>query len=331
MKHTLLLCCAFFASISLQCSEQEKQLELIKKIDYKKIEKTLSDDYFTYAREELENYKNTEYTPQKMGHVSNMNRVITGNQYASLPYNEIRDEQGNSFIRVAVAKMDQPIVDYFVLRLGTHCITPEDFDYCLNLCAEKLNPKNNITATEKSTAYNILKILSAKQGSSYYTFLLNQKSSRESLLNKLIRLQLKHKKHQSPVTIEQEFIEQHLTAGKDDQSPILLPDLYQTIANKKGNTLSHIMVQLQNPTELCELINKNYASPATNKAGETVLDLALHHFQTFTQDPSSFDLHPEAAAQARCCLFMLLRYIKSKQNDQLSNEYICCDKHVITI
>lgn len=331
MKYILLLCCTFFANNSLYSSEQEKQLDLIKKIDYKKIEKTLLDDYLAYAHKKLEDYQTTDYTPKKMWDIGRMNQLMTGNQYGSFPYNAIRDEQNNNFIKTAVKKMDLAIVDWHVLRSGAHCIPQEDLNYCLDICTETLNPKNNIPTTEQNTAYNILKILATKQGDSHSLFTLRLKSCREQLVKQLILLQLKQKKRQSPVFIEQEFIEQQLTSGKNDQSPIVLTDMYQTVANKKGNTLSHIVVQLQNPTELCELINKNYISPAPNKAGKTILDLALHHFQTFTQDPSSFDLYPEAATQARCCLFMLLKYIKSKQNGYVSSLYDCCDKHIITI
>lgn len=327
MKKLSLLCYALFTSIALQCSEQAKQLELIKKIDYKKIETQLQNDYITYLGKQLEVYKTTDFTPQQMCNVCNMSTFMTGTWH--FPYNAVRDEQGNSFIRVAVQKMDLPCVDWFITKHRMHCITREDFDFCVNACATAL-AKND--EAKKNIAYEILKIITKKQGANnYYIFDLNNKNSRENLIKQLILLQIRQKKNKSTFVIEQELMKEYIAYGADDKSPIVLADLYQTVTNKKGNTLSHIIVNLQNADELCQCINNNYVSPAKNKADKTILDLALHHFQTFTQDPSLFDIHPDKVAQARCCLFMLLRYIKAKQTGTLAAEYTCCDKHIITI
>lgn len=332
MKTIAFVCYTLFITVMLHCSEQQKQSDLIKQIDYKKIEQTLSDNYIAYARKHLEEYKTIDYTPQKMGDIAHMNTFITGQQYGCFPYNAIRDEQGNNFIRIAVKKVDLAVVDWHVLKKGAHYITREDFDYCVASCVEHLNPKKTEECLDtKKNAYAILKILATKQGKTFSILTLRQTSCRENLIKQLILLQMKHAKHKSDCIIEQDLITQCLTHGDNDQSPILLTDMYQTIANKKSNTLSHIIVELQNADELCQLINKNYISSLPNRFGKTIVDIALHHFQMFTQDPSNFDLHPEQAQRARCCLFMLLRYIKSVQNGALTNDYICCDKHVITV
>lgn len=332
MKHITLLYCALFTGTILYGSEQQKQLELIKQIDCTKIAKTLNDNYIAYARKHLEKYKTTNYTVQEMCNIGRKNQFMTGEQYGGFPYNAIRDEQGNSFIRIAVNKMDLTIVDWHVLKQGAHCITQEDFNYCSNLCFEKLNPKKTEEhISEKATAYTILKILATKQGDTYTIWTLRPKLCRENFVKQLILLQIKQKRYKSDFIIEDEFIAQHLTGCKDDQSPILLTDMYQTVANKKGNTLSHIVVELQAADELCTLINKNYVSAAPNKIGKTIDQLALHHFQMFTQDTSNFDLYPENGKNARCCLFMLLKYIISKQNGSLTPDYTCCDKHAINI
>src|ERR1700751_4501566 len=109
MKTIAFVCCTLFTNIMLHCSEQQKQLDLIKQIDYKKIEQTLSDNYCAYARKHLEEYKTTDYTPQKMFEISHMNQFMTGQRHATFPYNAIRDEQDNSLIRIAVKKIDLPV------------------------------------------------------------------------------------------------------------------------------------------------------------------------------------------------------------------------------
>src|SRR6266404_9872726 len=106
MKNLSLFCCVLFTGITLYSGEQAKQLELIKSIDCKRIETTLYDDYKSYLQKQLENYKTTDYTPETMRNLRTMSSFMTGCQYGNFPYNVIRDEQGNSFIRIAVKKMD---------------------------------------------------------------------------------------------------------------------------------------------------------------------------------------------------------------------------------
>lgn len=330
MKNKALLYCILFTNIALFCSEQKNELDLIKQIDYKKIEQTLHENYITYACKCLEEYKTTDYTPEKMWEIGRKQKFMTGAKYPSLPYNAIRDKDGNNFIRIAVNKMDLPIVDWHVLKQGAHCITRKDFDYCIGQCVLQLKTMVSEDLQKKNTAYNILKILGTKQGNRASIFVLNEKPCREHFIKQLILLQIKHKKYYTEFpSIEEEFIQQYTTAGDKDSSPIILKDMYQQIVNNDGNTLSHLLVNLQNADELYDLIKKHYVSPTPNKAGKTILDLALHHFQMFTQDPSNFDTYPEKVKQSRCCLFMLLKYIKL-QNGINDSNYTCCDKHVIT-
>jgi hypothetical protein len=330
MKNKVLLLYAIFTNIALHGSEQQNQLNYINQINCRKIEQTLSDNYITYARKCLEEYKTANYTPQNMSNIISMGHYITGHSY--FPYNCIRDENGDSFIRIAVNKLDLPMIDWQITKYGCHCITQEDFNYCIKQCINQMHPnKTAKNADEKNIAYNILKILIAKQGkNSFYICDLKTKQYREHLIKQLVLLQIKHTKYQSMCPIDKELLEEYTTIDDNDQSPILLKDMYQNITNKKGNTLSHVTVESQNADELYQLMNKNYVSFAPNKAGKTIVDLALDHFQMFTQDVSNVTTLPEKAKLARCCLFMLLQYIKKTDSKALNNEHKCCDKHVIT-
>lgn len=329
MKNKILLFYAIFTSITLHCCEQQNQLNYINQINCRKIEQTLSDNYITYARKCLEEYKITDYTPQKMSDIISMGHYITGHSY--FPYNCIRDENGDSFIRIAVNKLDLPMINWQITQYGCHCITQEDFNYCIKQCINQIHPNKTARNTdEKNIAYDILKILIAKNGKcSFYIYDLHTKQYREDLIKQLILLQIKHTKYQSMCPINKELLEEYTSINGDDQSLILLKDMYQNITNKKGNTLSHVTVESQNADELYQLINKNYVSFAPNKAGKTIVDLALDHFQMFTQDVSHVNMLPEKATRARCCLFMLLQYIKKMESKALQNEHKCCDKHVI--
>ncbi len=334
MKRTQLFSCLLFTAITTHCMEDKPQKQELanpwKAIDCQVIEKSLTDDYHNYLKNRLEEYKKVDFTPENMIHLISTGIFITGDKYIGLPYNVIRDENNDTFHNIAVKQQNLPVINYCVKGHGFHCITRDDFDLCLATCVKHLHPEKT-DATEKTTAYEIIKTLCTKQGPNASIFTLREKSCRENLIKQLILLQIKHKKYKSDFVIEDELIAQHLTSGENDQSPIVLTDMYQTVANKKGNTLSHIVVELQNPDELHQLITKNYISPAINKTNDTVLDIALWHFQDFTHNISSLDAHKPQADQSRCCLFMLLSYIKSKQNGILDKSQQCCDKHPIAL
>jgi hypothetical protein len=326
MKNNMqLFSCLFFTVMATRCMEENNPW---KKIDCNAIEQSLNNDYHNYLKNRLEEYKKADFTPQDIAHLASTGIFITGNYYIGLPHENIKDEHGNNLMKIATQKQDLPIIEFLVKARGAHCISRNDFDACIATCTKPLHPYHHTIAQQK-TAYEIIKTLSYKQGPNASIFTLREKSCRENLIKQLILLQIKHKKYGSNFVFEDELITQHLTSGENDQSPILLPDMYQTVANKKGNTLSHIIVELQKSDELYELINKNYVSPATNKENQNVLDIALQHFQQFTKTPSLPD-QEEEKGRARCCLFMLLTYIKSKQADALVN-YKCCDKHVIIL
>lgn len=333
MKNMQFFSCLLFIAMTMHCMEPENSLW--KKIDCNAIENSLNTDYNNYLKNRLEEYKKTDFTPQNVSCLTKVGTLITGNPLVDFPYYDIRDEQGNTFIKVAVKKMDLPFVDWHVTKQGAHCITRDDFNACIATCMQYLKPSKTPTETDettKNTTHEILKILTIKQGDQASIFTLRDKPCRENLIKQLILLQLKHKKRNTTFTIEDTLFTQHLTSGEDDKSPIILSDLYQTVTDKKGNTLSHIIVDLHNADELYELIKKNYVSPAANKSCKTVLDIALNHFQSFIQDPGMTfgDIYPEKINQARCCVFMLLTYIKLKQTGKLPNHQ-CCNKHVITL
>ncbi len=335
MKHIQLFSCLLFTAIATHCMENQQNNQQAapenpwKAINCQAIEKNLNDDYDSYLKQRLEDYKTNDFTQQTMTDLQTMGNFITGKQNIGLPYNHIRDKQGDSFITIAVKKRDVPIVNWHTTIIRRNYISQKDFNTCIATCMQYLSPKET-DKTKRDTTYTILKRLTLKHG--HYTIvpLLRNKSDRKNLIKQLITLQIKHKRHSSNFVIEDELITQHLTSGENDQSPIAIADIYQMIANKKGNTLSHLVVTSQDPDELWKLITKEYVSPFPNKEEKTVLNLAHAYFQSFSKDAASFDIYREESQHARCCLFMLLNYIKSKQNNQeLATFTPCCDKHTV--
>jgi hypothetical protein len=327
MKNMQLLSCLFFATIATHC--MESSTNPWKKIDCNAVEKSLNNDYHNYLKNRLEAYKTTDFTQQDMSNLQTMGNFITGKPDTHLLYNHIRDEQGDSFITIAVKKPDLPIVNWCTAVGKARRISHEDFNTCITTCMRYLSPKETNDSKRKNT-YDILKRLTLKRAHIAIIPALQSKINRENLIKQLILLQLKHTKHNSNFVIEDELITQHLTSGENDQSPIKLTDIYQQVTDKKGNTLSHIIVNNQNPDELWELITKEYVSPLENKDQKTIVALALTHFQSFSQDATLFDVYPDQSKRAHCCLFMLLKYVKAKQTGkELSSFPSCCDKHIV--
>ena len=60
----------------------------------------------------------------------------------------------------------------------------------------------------------------------------------------------------------------------------------------------------------------------------TVADLALNKFHTYIQQGLlDVDGYQHDVSRARCCLFMLLRYIEAKQSGVLSDKFKCCNNN----
>lgn len=319
MKKILLIPYILFTITTLQ----GMNLDLIKSIDYKSIEESLKNDYQEHLKSFLEEYKQTDCTPENIDNILTMSSSMTGHK--NLDYiHFVKDDQQNTFLKIAIQKTDLPTVRWLIEQGNTKYHTNQNhYDY-VNLCVKQLSPETD--KAKKDTAYNILKTVVEP-----YKTLSMDKEWRKYFIKEMVSLQLQHKKYRTNFIIEESLLTPFLTQGiEKTQIDINLENIYQRVTDEDGNTLTHIIVNLPDADELCQLIHKNYVSPLKNKEHLDALALAIKNFRVFSQDTSLFDRKPIDSMHARCCYFLLLAYITRKRNENPADCF-CCDKHAITI
>jgi len=294
-------------------------------IDCSVAAKTLETDGNNYLKNRLEEYKKADFAPKDMEHINSMCLQIT-EKPNPLVYNghNIHDDQKNGFLHIAVRKADLAIVSWFLDNKCWSNFANTEGKEPLDLCIDQLLP--HADEKNKKVAYDILDTLMIG-----YEKANLQISYRKKFLTKLIRLELEHKKNGSLFTLKNSWIKQLLAPkdfnrfrGPTKYTHINLPTMYQTVTDEQKNSYAHILVKRGFLSdELYDCIQKGYISFAKNSAGNNPLDIALDSFQYCSQHSNLDSL----VSSTRCCLFMLLNYVKKQQG--ITDYQQCCDKHII--
>jgi hypothetical protein len=347
MKNMQLFSCLLFATIATHCMESDFAKAFILSpaegagkpqnpwdaIDCEKIQQALNDDYSHYCKNQLIEYKKTPFTPQHMQHITSMSTMYTGNDHCLRNLYGVKDEEENHFPHIAIQKFDLPVLTWLVQNFMYYPKNKHKKGF-LETCIDHLSC--NLDAEKKQIAYDMLNAIIQNYGNRLAL------SIRQPTVEKLIRLQIEHRKHLKIDILDHISITPLLTQ-QDEKQPIDLSTLYQQVADAEGNTFSHNIVNASDIDELYQLIQNNRVSPAPNKAGKTVVDLALANFQSYVKHLSRFpnesneldDLFDsvvwgDTPKRSRCCLFMLLNYIQSKRTHTMLVSFSpCCDKHTV--
>lgn len=326
MKYIHLFSCALIAHLTLHSMEQDKQISPWQAINCAKVRETLKTDYRNYVQSRLLDYKKTTLTSKDMDHIRDLGVTYTGSSteyYSHVFY--VRDEDENDFTKIAVQKFDLPMVQWLVAQCYITYPLNKEKKGCIELCIDHLSPANQskINDEQKKSVYEMLDILT-KTYEDELSF-----NSRKSIVEALITLRINFEnsyKYADLPLLKNEFFTRFTT--KKNKDPLDLNALYQTVtATPDLHTLSHMMAKHRDANQLYELIKNDYVSPIKNKDGKTVLDVALYKFQKYIKNLNAKKIEVD---NARCCLFMLLKYIKSKQAGALTNDVDCCSKHPIT-
>src|SRR5580658_10601506 len=104
MKYMSILSITLLTSIMLHASKENKQLDFWCKDIYKKVRTTLDNDYETYVKNRLAEYKKTDFTQEDMDTIKKMATTFTGNSNMFRPslYIKGTDDQNNNFIHIAI-------------------------------------------------------------------------------------------------------------------------------------------------------------------------------------------------------------------------------------
>jgi hypothetical protein len=106
--------------------------------------------------------------------------------------------------------------------------------------------------------------------------------------------------------------------------------------DENGNTITHLLVNHKKADDLYTCLNKGLLSLEKNNEGQTPLEIALTNFCTYFESEEFQDtthLSNIDRKDAKCCYYILINYIKSKQTwyEWWIYNYKpqkCCDIHV---
>lgn len=329
MKSIQLLSYLLFTSLTLHGMEQNNQTtphnkhhEFWENINYKKMEKNLENDYKYYLVNRLKEYNKVDFTIQDIKHLYDMHTIMTANKNPAILsnylQNDVFDDKKNSFLHSAIQKKDLVVLKWLIEDIQCAPYLPNsDGKEPIDLCIDQLMP--DAQESNKQTAHEMLDILTAGYDKANFN-----RGHREKFLKKLVTLHLEHIKHATNFKLKDVLFSRFLRKNSALDS-IDLSTIYQSVCDSDENGFSHILVQQHLPDMLHEFIQKNYISFEPNKEGKNPIAVAVGIFDTLLVDPQkSIENSPDIFKKSRCCLFMLLNYIKKQNNTKFEH---CCHKH----
>jgi hypothetical protein len=305
-----------------QTIPHNKHREFWENIDYKRMENNLENDYKSYLTNRLKEYNKVDFTIENIEHIHDMHNIMTASKNPAILsnylQNDIIDDKKNSFLHSAIQKKDLVVLQWLVESIQCAPYLPNsDGKEPIDLCIDQLMP--HAEESNKQTAHEMLDILTAGYDKANF-----DREHRENFLKKLVTLHLEHTKHATNFKLKDILFSRFLRKNSTLDS-IDLSAIYQSVCDSNGNGFSHILVQQHLSDMLHEFIQKNYISFKPNKEGKNPITIAEEIFETLIVDPqTSMENNPDIFKRSRCCLFMLLNYIKKQNNINFEH---CCHKH----
>ncbi len=299
-------------------------------VDYRAMHQSLRNDYKQYVINQLKAYKTSDSID--MNELITVGNIMTKSKdvVQQLLHWDIKDEDRNCFIHIAVKKSDISLVEWLFMHGDKNCVyINSDQEYPLDLCIKQLLPTAIDSGSKSRQIFDLLVPHIAKQPVDYDEF-------KQLCLKKIIGLQLAHRKVNSNFVIDKELLQSLVPQVLLTQQPSVLSVLYkETIDETDGNTLSHILVEQENPDELYELAKADQISWIKNKNGLNAFDIAGTKFRDAIDDIAFVGVNnvAESISKKGCCLYILMHYLR---NLEIKNGAVdvaelnpCCDKHIL--
>ena len=323
-------------SFLLVTSTVAKAMENNQLVNYRAIHQSLRDDYKNYAINRLKEYKKSDSID--MNELIEVGNTMTKSKdvIQQLLHWDIKDEDQNCFMHIATKKSDVPLVEWLFLQGDKNFVyVNADQEYPLDICIKQLLPTVIDSGTKSRQIFNLMVPHIAKL-SKYDKF-------KQLCLKKIIALQLKHKRCNSNFAIDKELLQSLVPQALLAQQPSVLSLIYkETIDETDGSTLSHILVEQENPDELYELAKADQISWLKNKNGFNSFDIAAERFREAIQDIALVGANAESITKRGCCLYILMHYLRNaeiKKYDSKQGLFYgdlsvqdfgnCCEKHVL--
>jgi hypothetical protein len=321
MKNTHVLSLLLVTSATIHAMENNQL------VDYRAIHQQLRDDYKNYAINRLKEYKKSDSIDMnqliEVGNLMTKSKDVT----EQLLHWDIKDEDKNCFMHIATKKSDVPLIEWLCVQGDKNCVyVNADQEYPLDICIKQLLP-TVIDSGAKSRQIFDLMVPHIAKLSEYGEF-------KQLCLKKIIALQLKHKRCNSNFAIDKELLQLLASQTLLAQQPSVLSIIYkETIDETDGSTLSHILVEQENPDELYELAKADQISWLKNNNGLNSFDIAAARFREAIQDITLVGTNSESITKRGCCLYILMHYLRNAEikNGAANIQDLgnCCEKHVL--
>lgn len=303
-------------------------------VDYKAVHQQLRGFFKSYAIKQLKKYEEEDTIDMneliKVGDTVTKSKDVT----AQLLHSDIKNEHDNRFIHIAVQKKDLTRVEWLLMKGDKNYVYINAAqEYPIDICIKQLQPKDSNDQSEQSM------IDSSPKSRQIFDLLISHIAKLSDYdefkilcLKKIVALKLKHKRCKSNFLIEKELL-QSLVPGTLDQQLLVLSTIYkETVDDTDGSTLTHILVEQENPDELYELAKDDQISWMKNAKGRTASDIALARFLEAVEKIAVVGADEESMNKRGCCLYILmhcLRNIDKKKGIAVTPLGNCCDKHVL--
>lgn len=245
---------------------------------------------------------------------------------AQLLHPDIKDEHDNRLIHFATQKKDLALVSWLITEHHdkNYVYVNKDQKYPLDICIEQLQPNVIDSNSNSRQIFDLMLSDIAQLPSDHDDF-------KKICLEKIFTLKLNHKRGKKDFVIEEELL-QSLAGGTLEQKSSILALIYQkTVDGTDGNTLTHMLVEQENPDELYELAKAGQLSWLPNKKGLTASDIALKKSLEAIENIALVGSGAESLDQRQCCLFILMHYLRDldrKKGVAVTPLGNCCSKHV---
>lgn len=330
MKNTHVLSLLLVASTAAYAMENNQpQLTIAEVMN---IHKTLRNDFTNYSIGRLKEYDKSNSID--MNELINVGNIMTRSKdvVQQLLHWDVKNENKDCFIHLATKKSDVALVEWLFMNGDKNCVyVNADQEYPLDICIKQLLPNTIDTGGKSRHIFDLMVPYIATKLSD-----ANYDEFRGLCIKKIVALQFKHKRCKSNFVVDNQLLQSLAPKACLDKQPSFLSKMYQeTIDETDGSTLSHVLVEQEDPDALYELAKVDQISWIKNHLGLSSFDVAAARFREAIKDIALVNADDASIKKRGCCLYILMHHARNAeikngaQNVQALGQ--CCDgdKHLL--
>jgi len=288
----------------------------------------------SYLTKCLEDYKKQ---PIVLNDLAGKTAEITGLMIGRGVLQSIKDDRDNGFAHVAVTKQDRVAVKWLCKNQSFLFLkNNKDNQSPLGICLDQLEPNQLID--RKKNALVMMSCVVKSLGKHVKDVYDIEKNNH---LRKIIDLKVMYSclgdccSDGFKFVCDDELLCCLMSQTQRCNARQILDTFYKEAADKIDSALVlHKFVEEQKVEELFDFLGKNSAmfkslALQKNSKGMAPVDIAQDYYSSCLNNIESIGFADENFKKARCCLFMLLNYMRLNNGKKKGVSLFCCDKHLV--